>query len=126
MESLAGNAKQAPSCTILARFHSYQIDYQQSAERMADFAAKQKAENAFILADSHRLYIALALEKRGVIPVFPDGIEMQNEWDRTPERLIEFCNDWKTAIAAPLVINAVGVSSLLYPSLAAGRAVITL
>lgn len=115
ISAMTGQASFAPDCGILGRFHRFSVNVPQAAETMAKGALGHGAKTAFVLADCHRKEIAESLEKRGVEAVFPDGPEMASERDRTPERMIQFCSDWKTLLASHHVITTGGVSSLIYP-----------
>lgn len=119
MSAMVGEAGSRPDCGILGRFHRFATCPIRASEALAEQAAVHGAGNAFILADTHRSAIARALEKRGVHPVFPNGPEMDDERDRTPERIIQFCSDWKTFLASRHVVSVGGVSSLIYPAFAA-------
>jgi hypothetical protein len=113
--AMTGSPSFSPDCGILGRFHRFPINISTDTETLAEGALWHKAKTAFVLADCHRREIAKSLAKRGIAAVFPNGPEMANERDRTPEKMIEFCSDWKTLLASRHVITTGGVSSLMYP-----------
>lgn len=118
ISAMTGKASFAPDCGILGRFHRFPADMAKAADALADQASKHGSKTALVLSDCHRLHIALALEKRNIMPTFPTVSEMENDHDRSEESVVRFCSDWKTLLSSKHIISTGGTSSLLYPAMA--------
>lgn len=82
-------------------------------------AVAMGARRVFILADLHRAQIAEELDSRGIAGILPTCPELPTDLDRTPGGTLAYLGDWKTLLAARLIVACDGPASALHPARAA-------
>lgn len=120
MEAMAGEPREAPEIAIIGRFWRFP---DADCSSIAKLTAEQ-GKRAFILTDSRRAEIVDLLSGMGVESILPEGKEMKDDLDRTPESLLTYLNDWKTACLAETIITHQEETSVTYPARARGANII--
>jgi len=118
IDSMAGDAKEEFRFSAIARLRRFQINAQDAADEIAWRAKNIGADSCFLLADSNRAEIAERLAENGIKTTLPDSPEMEHDFDRNAASVIQFCSDWKTALAADILFSVGGDSSLAFPKIA--------
>jgi hypothetical protein len=109
----------APMVAVCARFMTARHP---NPESLA--AAIPAGLSVFVLADSHRDFLARRISEAGGDPVLPKCPELPGEQVRTPEAIRLFMGDWKTMLLASLIVATPNPTSILHPAMAAGIPII--
>ena len=126
MESMAGEARQdAPRLALCGRFHRNPAGSATDlAERTIAAARRMGTSRVFVFSDRHRDRISECLWSFGIEAVQPACGELAEDLQRSADDVRDYMDDWKTLLAAEVIIALDGPASALHPARAAGREII--
>lgn len=112
VKSLCGNATKF-DCALVARFHRHpDIDH----VHFAVHASRHCYGSVLLLCDSHRDAIRHIIESETKCKVtLPQCLELSSDLDRTPDSVVSFAKDWKSAMSCARVIAPDRPSGLVIP-----------
>lgn len=114
-----------PSVAILGRFHR---NPDGNPIKLAEAAIKQfdklDSPKVFLLADRYRFDIAQRLSHAGIPPLLPQCQPLPVDLERTKKDILDYVEDWKTLLAAKVIVTLDGPASALHPAMAAGTRIV--
>ena len=126
MSAMAGEAlKDAPEVAVLGRFYR---NPGASPERLAcrawQASVRLKTARIFLLSDRERSRITTLLEGVGRVVLQSRSGPLDADLDRSETGILDYCQDWKTALSASVIVALDGPASALHPARAAGTPII--